>query len=291
MVEIVPSHRGERQEARSLRCGPVIRFDMLVDMHADEITFTGTGGETLAGTLDRPDKEPEGYALMAHCFTGGRNHHATRRIARELTERGLAVLRFDFTGLGDSGGRFAESTFTSDVADLVRAADWMRALHGAPSLIIGHSLGGAAVIPAALEIPEVAAVVTIGAPSDPAHVTHLFEGVLDEVEREGRAEVVLGGQRLRVSRAFVDDLRAARPLATTPALERPLLILHSPEDEVVELSNAQEIYRAARHPKSFIALDGADHLLRRPQDSRRVAQLVAAWADPYLPESFTPAKD
>lgn len=260
-------------------------------MDAEEISFTGSGGETLAGTLDLPGKEPEGYALMAHCFTGGRNHHATRRIARQLCERGLAVLRFDFTGLGDSGGRFAEATFSSNVADLVRAADWMRDVHGAPQLIIGHSLGGAAVIPAALDIPEVMAVVTIGAPSDPAHVTHLFEDVLEEVERDGIAEAVLGGQRLRVSKDFVDDLHAFNPLATTPELGRPLLILHSPDDEVVELTDANGIYRAARHPKSFISLDGADHLLRSPADSRRVAQLIAAWADPYLPETFTPAKD
>lgn len=260
-------------------------------MDAEEISFTGSGGETLAGTLDLPGKEPEGYALMAHCFTGGRNHHATRRIARQLCERGLAVLRFDFTGLGDSGGRFAESTFSSNVSDIVRAADWMRSVHGAPHLLVGHSLGGAAVIPAAQQIPEVAAVATIGAPADPAHVTHLFEGVLEEVEREGRAEVVLGGQRLKVSRAFVDDLQAFNPVGTTEALERPLLVMHSPQDEVVELENASSIFRAARHPKSFIALDGADHLLRRAADSRRVAQLVAAWADPYLPETFTPEVD
>lgn len=260
-------------------------------MDAQEITFTGSGGETLTGTLDCPAGVPEGHALMAHCFTGGRNHHATRRVARSLTERGLAVLRFDFTGLGDSGGRFAESTFSSNVSDIVRAADWMREEHGAPQLLIGHSLGGAAVIPAALQIPEVAAVATIGAPSDPAHVTHLFAEVLDDVERHGSAQVVLGGQRLQVSREFVEDLRAFDPRGATAALDRPLLVLHSPQDEIVELANASEIYRMARHPKSFIALDGADHLLTSPADARRVAQLVAAWADPYLPESFTPAAD
>lgn len=167
----------------------------------------------------------------------------------------------------------------------------MRSEHGAPQLLVGHSLGGAAVIPAAPQIPEVAAVATVGAPSDPVHVTHLFEGVLDEVEREGRADVVLGGRHLKVSQAFVDDLQAFNPMGATAALERPLLVMHSPQDEVVELDNARNIFRAARHPKSFIALDGADHLLRRAADSRRVAQLVAAWADPYLPETFTPAVD
>lgn len=260
-------------------------------MNAEEITFQGTGGETLTGTLDLPLKQPESYALMAHCFTGGRNHPATRRVSRALTARGLAVLRFDFTGLGDSGGRFAESTFSSNVADIVRAADWLRTVHRAPTLIVGHSLGGAAVIPAAVEIPEIAAVATIGAPEDPAHVTHLFAGILDEVEREGRAEVVLGGQRLRVSDTFVEDLEAFDPRSAMAGLNRPLLILHAPEDEFVELSNANGIYRRARHPKSFVALDGADHLLTRARDAERAAQLIAAWADPYLPESFTPEID
>lgn len=260
-------------------------------MHSDEITFTGTGGETLTGTLDLPDKEPETYGLMAHCFTGGRNHPATRRVSRELTERGMAVLRFDFTGFGDSGGRFAESTFTSNVADIVRAAGWLREHHGAPTLLVGHSLGGAAVIPAALEIPEVAAVATIAAPDDPGHVTHLFAGILDDVEQDGQADVILGGQRVTVSQNFVKDLRASDIDDAARSLERPLLVLHSPQDEMVELTNANGIFRAARHPKSFISLDGADHLLTRPRDAKRVAQLIAAWADPYLPETFTPEVD
>lgn len=260
-------------------------------MDSEEIVFSGSRGNLLTGTLDRPPKEPEGYVLMAHCFTGGRNHPATRRVSAALCERGLAVLRFDFTGFGDSEGHFAESTFSVDVADIVLAADWLRDQHRAPTLLVGHSLGGAAVIPAAADIPEAAAVVTVGAPADPAHVTHLFAGILDEVEREGHAEVVLGGQRLRVSDTFVRDLHAATPSAALANLRRPLLVLHSPQDEMVELSNAEDIYRAARHPKSFICLDGADHLLTRPRDAERVAQLVAAWADPYLPESFTPDID
>lgn len=260
-------------------------------MDGQQITFTGTGGEELVGTLDLPPKTPEAYALMAHCFTGGRDHPATRRVSHALTERGLGVLRFDFTGLGDSGGQFADATFSSNVADLVGAADWMRRHHDAPSLLVGHSLGGAAAIPAACDIPELGAVVTLGAPDDPAHVTRLFSGALDEVAEHGSAEVVLAGQRLRISQAFVDDLEQFAPKRAAEDLGRPLLILHSPDDEIVGLENANGIYRAARHPKSFIALDGADHLLTRRRDADRVAQLIAAWADPYLPETFTPEID
>ncbi|KRE37258.1 osmotically inducible protein OsmC [Janibacter sp. Soil728] len=259
-------------------------------MEPTEITFSGTGGETLVGTLDMPPKEPEGYALMAHCFTGGRRHPATRRVSRALCERGLAVLRFDFTGFGDSGGEFAESTFSSNVADIVLAADWLRAHHGAPSLLVGHSLGGAAVIAAAGRIPEVAALATIGAPDDPAHVAHLFASVVPEVEREGRAEVLLGGQRVVVGREFLEDIRSVDVDEQAARLGRPLLILHSPQDEVVELANAEGLYRAAKHPKSFISLDGADHLLTGARDAARAAQLIAAWADPYLP-GFTPEID
>lgn len=260
-------------------------------MDTAEITFIGSGGEALVGTLDLPPKEPEAYALMAHCFTGGRNHVATKRIASALCRRGMAVLRFDFTGIGDSGGEFADSTFSGNVADLVLAADWLRTEHQAPSLLIGHSLGGAAVIPAAAEIPEVAAVVTIGAPDDPAHVAHLFASVLPTIECEGRAQALIGGQPVTVTKAFVDDLRSFDIDAAAATLRRPLLVLHAPEDEIVGLSNAEGIYEAARHPKSFVSLDGADHLLTRPKDARRAAQLIAAWADPYLPESFTPEED
>lgn len=263
---------------------------MLETMPTQEITFTGTSGGQLVGSLDLPDKEPEGYALMAHCFTGGRNHPATTRVSRALCERGLAVLRFDFTGFGDSGGEFAESTFSSNVADIALAADWLRAEHGAPALLVGHSLGGAAVIAAAGRIPEVRAVATIGAPDDPGHVAHLFESVIPEVEREGSAEVVLGGQRVVVGRDFVEDIRSVDIDEAARTLGRPLLIMHSPQDEIVELSNAEGIYRAARHPKSFISLDGANHLLTGARDARRAAQLIAAWADPYLPD-FTPEVD
>lgn len=255
------------------------------------ITFTGTGGEALAGTLDLPPKEPEAYALFAHCFTGGKDNHATRRVSRALTDRGLAVLRFDFTGVGDSGGEFAQATFSSNVADIVLAAAHLREHFTAPSLIIGHSLGGAAVLAAAGDIPEVRAVVTIGAPSDPAHVAHLFEHALTDIEHAGEAEVCLGGRWFRIRREFLEDLREQRLADHITRLGKPLLVLHSPDDEIVDITNAAGIYTAARHPKSFIALDGANHLLTSPLHAKRVAQLIAAWADPYLPETFTPEID
>ncbi|CRK61791.1 Bll2902 protein [Alloactinosynnema sp. L-07] len=255
------------------------------------VTFTGSGGETLSGVLDLPPKAPEAYALFAHCFTGGKDYQATRRVSRALTDRGLAVLRFDFTGIGDSGGDFAHATFTSNVADIVRAADHLREHFAAPDLIIGHSLGGAAVLAATADIPEIKAVATIGAPSDPAHVSHLFEHAVGDIEATGEAEVELAGRWFRIRREFLEDLREQRQAERIARLDRPLLVLHSPDDEIVDIGNAAAIYGAARHPKSFISLDGADHLLTSPVQAKRVAQLIAAWADPYLPESFTPEID
>lgn len=255
------------------------------------VRFEGSAGHTLVGTLDVPPKEPEGYALFAHCFTGGRKYQASRRISRALSERGLGVLRFDFAGVGDSSGSLADAHFSGNVEDLVRAADYLRTQHGPPSLIVGHSLGGAAVLAAAGQIPELGAVATIAAPSDPEHVTHLFAESLTEIHRHGRAEVTLAGRRFTISRDFVEDLQEQRQKVRIAALGLPLLVLHSPDDDVVGIKNANQIYRAARHPKSFISLDGADHLLTRRRDADRVAQLIAAWADPYLPETFTPEID
>lgn len=259
-------------------------------MRHESVTFAGTHGP-LAGVVDRPDKEPEAVALFAHCFTGGKASPAARRISRALAERGLAVLRFDFTGLGESGGEFAEATFSSNVEDLVLAAGHLAETYGAPSLLLGHSLGGAAALAAAPRLPDVAAVATIGAPCDPAHVTHLFSGSMGDIRGEGSAEVVLAGRRFRITAEFVDDLAEQRQLARIGELGRPLLVLHSPEDEIVGVAEAGKIFGAAQHPRSFVSLDGADHLLLRRGHARRVAQLVAAWADPYLPEAFTPEVD
>jgi len=259
-------------------------------MRHEEFTFPGSHG-TLAGVVDLPDKDPEAVALFAHCFTGGKANPAARRISRALAERGLAVLRYDFTGLGDSGGDFGEATFSSNVEDLVLAAQHLTPTYGAPSLLVGHSLGGAAVLAAAPRLSEVRAVATIAAPCDPAHVTHLFAGSLDDIRSEGSAEVELAGRHFRISREFVEDLTEQKQLQRIAGLERPLLVLHSPTDELVGVEEAGRIFGAAKHPRSFVALDGADHLLTRVGDARRVAQLIAAWADPYLPELFTPEID
>ena len=257
----------------------------------ETVTFASCQGHELSGVVDLPGKEPEGYALMVHCFTGGKDHHATRRIARELTDRGLAVLRFDLSGLGDSGGELATSTFSDDVADVVRAAQYMAEVYGPPTLLVGHSLGGAAALAAAGEIHTVAAVATIAAPSDPAHVTHLFADDMDAIGEQGEAIVTLAGRPFRITDEYVEDLRDQEQAACIGGLGKPLLILHAPGDEVVGIDQARLIYDAARHPKSFVSLDGADHLLTQHRQAVRVALLIAAWADPYLPETFTPEID
>ncbi|HEX6327235.1 MAG TPA: alpha/beta fold hydrolase [Jiangellaceae bacterium] len=250
---------------------------------SQKLTFTGTGGEALDGRLDLPSGSPRAVALFAHCFTCGKDNAAASRISRALTERGIAVLRFDFTGLGGSDGEFANSTFSSNVTDLVRAADHLRATVAAPSLLIGHSLGGAAVLAAAHQIPEVRAVATIGAPSDPAHVAGLFAANRAEIETAGEATVSLAGRRFTVRREFLSDI-AAQPQARRIAnLRRALLVLHAPGDEIVGIDNARAIFQAARHPKSFVSLDDADHLLSSRSDAAYAATVIAAWADRYLP--------
>lgn len=258
---------------------------------SEPVSFTAEGGHQLSGVLDQPSKTPEGYALMTHCFTGGKDHHATRRIARALTDRGLAMLRFDFTGLGDSGGEFADSTFSSNVSDVVHAARYLRDNHGPPSLLVGHSLGGAAALAAACDIDSLGAVVTIGAPSDPVHVTHLFADAMDDIDTYGQSTVTLAGRPFRIRSDYLDDLREQDQQSRIATLGRPLLILHAPGDEVVGVEHARQIYDAARHPKSFVSLDGADHLLTQRRQADRVALLVAAWAEPYLPDTFTPEID
>ncbi len=250
-----------------------------------KLEFTGTGGETLAARLDLPEGEPRAYAVFAHCFTCGKDGFAASRIAHGLTGHGVAVLRFDFTGLGQSGGDFGNSTFSSNVSDLVRAADHLREHLVAPTLLVGHSLGGAAVIAAAGAIPEVRAVATIGAPSDPGHVAHLIESARPEIETRGEAEVTLAGRTFRIQRAFLDDISEQPQRERIARLGRALLVMHSPQDEIVAVGDAAVIFEAARHPKSFVSLDGADHLLTARPDAAYVADVVAAWASRYaVPE-------
>lgn len=257
---------------------------------SERIEFTGALGARLAARLDRPAVPPIAYALFAHCFTCSKDTRAATYVAAALAERGIACLRFDFTGLGGSDGEFANTGFSSNVADLIAAADYLRAHHRAPSVLVGHSLGGAAVLAAAARIPEAVGVATIGAPAEPAHVLrHIPEQ--ERIARDGAAEVVLAGRSFRISRGFLDDLAGQRIAGAIAGLRRALLVMHSPRDDTVDIENATRIFTAAKHPKSFVSLDPADHLLSRREDAHYAGQVIAAWAARYLPAgaAATPA--
>jgi putative redox protein len=252
-------------------------------IHSDRIEFPGSQGEPLAARLDRPAGRARAWALFAHCFTCSKDFVASKRVSQSLAERGIGVLRFDFTGLGGSGGEFANTDFTSNVADLVAAADWLRAEHAAPALLVGHSLGGAAVLAAAAQIPEAVGVATLGAPADPEHVAKLFSTSRDEIERSGEAQVELAGRPFRIRKQLLDDLASHSLDERVGSLKKALLVLHSPLDNQVGIENATRIFAAARHPKSFVSLDDADHLLSRPGDAAYAADVIAAWAERFLP--------
>ncbi|WP_417603451.1 alpha/beta fold hydrolase [Primorskyibacter flagellatus] len=251
-------------------------------MATERITFDGHAGAPLAARLDLPEGPHLATALFAHCFTCSKDIAAARRIAGRLAMMGIAVLRFDFTGLGHSGGEFANTSFSSNVHDLHNAAAYLSARGMAPSLIIGHSLGGAAVLRAAGSIDSVRAVVTIAAPFDPAHVTHNFANALDKIAEDGRAEVDLGGQTFTISQGFVQDVTSEKLESAISGLKRALLVMHAPRDSVVDISNATRIFTTAKHPKSFVTLDDADHLVSRASDAEYAAQVIAAWAGRYL---------
>jgi uncharacterized OsmC-like protein/pimeloyl-ACP methyl ester carboxylesterase len=251
-------------------------------MPTERFQFTGSEGQQLAAALDTPQGEIRAYALFAHCFTCGKDGLAAKRIAVALSAKGIAVLRFDFTGLGSSEGDFANSTFSSNVADLVRAADHLRKTFKAPALLIGHSLGGAAVLAAAHEIPDAKAVVTIAAPSDPAHVTGHFADSIEKIRKEGQAEVSLAGRPFTIKREFLDDVAERGLMAHIAGLHRALLVMHAPTDDTVGIDNATRIFVAAKHPKSFVSLTGADHLLTNRRDAIYVADVISAWAERYL---------
>jgi uncharacterized OsmC-like protein/alpha-beta hydrolase superfamily lysophospholipase len=251
-------------------------------MRSERFDFPNAQGERLAALLDRPDGEPTAFALFAHCFTCGKDILAAKRIAERLSQLGIAVLRFDFTGLGASDGEFANARFSSNVADLVAAADHLRRTHRAPAILIGHSLGGAAVLAAAGEIAEARAVATIAAPADPHHVTGLFKERIDEIRAHGEVEVTLAGRPFRVRREFLDDVAEQRLLDRVASLRKALLIFHAPTDQIVGIDNASRIFTAAKHPKSFVSLADADHLLSRRSDAVYVGNVIAAWAERYL---------
>ncbi len=251
-------------------------------MATEKVTFEGASGERLAARLDLPDGPHLATALFAHCFTCGKDIAAARRIAARLAAIGIGVLRFDFTGLGHSEGEFANTTFTSNVGDLVAAARYLADKGMAPSLLIGHSLGGAAVLKAAGQIASVKAVVTIGAPFDPEHVTHNFGDAIDTILADGSAEVSLAGRPFRIGRDFIEDVRGEALEPAIAKLGRALLILHAPRDAIVGIDNATRIFMAAKHPKSFVTLDDADHLISRAEDADYAAAVIAAWAGRYL---------
>lgn len=247
-----------------------------------KITFTGSKGETLAARMDMPAGLIRATAIFAHCFTCSKDILAAKRIAGELAAKGIAVLRFDFTGLGASEGDFANTNFSSNVGDLVLAADFLRQNYEAPSILVGHSLGGAAVLCAAGRVPEVKAVATIGAPGDAEHVIHNFGASLDEIERDGEATVSLAGRPFKIQKQFIEDVRTQSVEQHIGKMKAALMVLHSPIDQTVGIDNAAKIFTAAKHPKSFVSLDSADHLLSRQEDAAYAAEVIAAWASRFI---------
>lgn len=251
-------------------------------MPKQNLQFPGHTGGMLAATLDTPKGDIHGYALFAHCFTCGKDVLAATRICAALANCGYAVLRFDFTGLGNSEGDFADTNFSTNVADLLAASEFMQKEYQAPTLLVGHSLGGAAVLAAASQLDQVTAVATIAAPSEPAHVEKQFGDQADTVRELGEAEVLLGGRPFTVKKQFFDDLEANPIRQHVKNLGCALLVMHSPQDTAVNIDNASKIYKTAKHPKSFVSLDNADHLLLKRKDAQYAASVLAAWAERYL---------
>lgn len=252
-------------------------------MQFQKISFKNANGENLSARLDLPlTGEPAAFALFAHCFTCSKNLRAVGNISEALNREGIAVLRFDFTGLGESEGDFAETNLSSNVADLIAAAEFLEKEYHSPKILIGHSLGGAAVLQAAGNISSAIAVATIGAPADPTHVKHLFAGTQETIEKEGEAEVSIAGRAFKIKKQFFEDLEQTKMKESIRNLKRALLIFHSPVDNIVGVENAAKIFEVARHPKSFISLDHADHLLTNEQDSQYVGHIISAWAGKYL---------
>ncbi len=249
---------------------------------SEKITFAGADGDQLAARLDLPEGKPQAYALWAHCFSCTKDIYAASRVAGGLTAHGIAVLRFDFTGLGASEGDFANTNFSSNVGDLVAAADHLRDNFEAPKMLIGHSLGGAAVLAGAGRVPEADAVCTIGAPADPADVAHLFQDSRAEIEDKGEAEVLLAGRPFRIKKQFLEDIESQKLERDIAAMKKALLVFHSPIDAIVGIDNAAHIFQAAKHPKSFVSLENADHLLSRKEDAAYGADVIAAWAARYI---------
>ncbi len=252
-------------------------------MKTNKVNFTNKEGQKLSGKLDLPVQgKATAYALFAHCFTCNKNLTAVTNISRALTAHNIGVLRFDFTGLGDSEGEFADTNFSTNLTDLLAAADFMSQLGQAISILVGHSLGGAAVLMAGAQMPDIKAIATIGAPSGPDHVTNLLKGGMNEIEKTGEAEVNVGGRPFKIKKQFLDDLATHANAQNLGLLRKPVLIMHSPQDTIVGIDNAAEIYHHLHHPKSFITLDGADHLLSAKADSNYAGNMIASWAERYI---------
>ena len=244
--------------------------------------FPGANGDMLAAALEMPASSPSGFVLFAHCFTCSKDIKAARLISKALRDNGFGVLRFDFTGLGSSEGDFANSNFSSNIADLLKAADFMRENYEAPSIIVGHSLGGSAALIAGGQIPEIKAIASIGAPADAIHVAHQFSSALDKIKRDGDATVQLAGRPFTIKRQFIDDLSNQNAIENVRISDKPLLVMHAPLDDTVGIENASEIFIAANHPKSFVSLDTADHLLSDAKDATYAGNVLAAWAARFL---------
>lgn len=255
---------------------------------SEKVSFPGAYGFNLSAILELPSRTPQAFALFAHCFTCSKDTIAAVRISRALTAFGIAVLRFDFTGLGSSDGDFANTNFSSNVSDLLQAVNFLRSSYQAPQILIGHSFGGAAILAVAAQVPEAKAVITIGTPADPTDIKNLLTGKIEEIQTSGEAEVELGNRKFKIKKQFLDDLDKTHFLSKIPELNKSLLIFHSPQDKIVDIKNAEEIFNAAKFPKSFISLDGADHLLSRREDAIYVAKIVSIWAAHTIPEQQQP---
>ncbi|MEQ8910596.1 MAG: alpha/beta fold hydrolase [Vicingaceae bacterium] len=252
-------------------------------MRSEKVSFSNQEGQLLSGQLKFPiDQEPFAYAVFAHCFTCNKNFKAVQNISRGLTSNGIAVLLFDFTGLGQSEGEFESTTFSSNISDLFAACEFLSENYQAPKIMIGHSLGGAAALFAAEKLKHIESVVSIAAPFDPYHVTHLIAEELDEIKAKGKAQVNIGGRPFTISEQFVKDLESQKAEETARKLRKPILIMHSPQDNIVSIDNAAKIYQEAMHPKSFISLDGADHLMSNETDSIYAGSMAAHWVRKYL---------
>jgi len=253
-------------------------------MQSEKISFTGAFGDALSAKIDYPDDgEVRSWVLFAHGFSIGKDLKPVRTISKALVEDGYGMLRFDFTGLGQSEGNFSDTNFSSNCADIRNAAAYLREHYKAPCIMIGHSFGGTATLKVASEIPECNAVATIGSPCDTKHIVHQFADQLEEIEEEGEAKVLLGGRPFVIKEQFLEDIERHDIAAEIEDLDRALMIFHSPQDKVVDIAHAAHIYGKARHPKSFVSLDRADHLLlKNPKDAEYVAHVLAAWAHRYI---------